>query len=169
MTSRQPPSPVRDGRAPDADGAGRSERALWISVAAGVTIVLAAAAMRVQANPILAAFVVPLALIAYQRMLLAWQTLLGLILLVILFIPIRRYTVGGGLPFELEPYRFSSPSCSGAGCCALAADPRCAGAQTGLEAPIGALLVAILGSLAVNLPRGERPSARSSSSRSRSS
>ena len=46
-----------------------------------------------------------LVLVAYQRVLLAWQTMLGLILVVILFIPIRRYTVGGNLPIELEPYR----------------------------------------------------------------
>jgi hypothetical protein len=40
-----------------------------------------------------------------SRSLLSWQSLLTLILLVMLFIPIRRYTMPGGLPFELEPYR----------------------------------------------------------------
>ena len=74
----------------------RAERALWVAVGIGLAVVLAAAVLRVQANPILAAVVLPLALVAYQRTLLAWQTLLGVILLVILFIPIRRYTVGGG-------------------------------------------------------------------------
>ena len=38
----------------------------------GVLVVLAAAVLRVQPNPILAAVVLPLALVAYQRTLLAW-------------------------------------------------------------------------------------------------
>ena len=101
MTSRAAALPGAGRAGAGRGGAGGSERALWIAVAAGVTIVLAAAVMRVQANPVLAAVVLPLALIAYQRALLAWPTLLGLVLLVILFIPIRRYTVGGGLPVEL--------------------------------------------------------------------
>ncbi len=38
-------------------------------------------------------------------MLFRWSTLLGLLVLVILFIPIHRYTLPGSLPFDLEPYR----------------------------------------------------------------
>ena len=34
-----------------------------------------------------------------------WSTLLIGLVLVILFIPIRRYTLPGSLPFDLEPYR----------------------------------------------------------------
>ena len=34
-----------------------------------------------------------------------WSTLLVGLVLVILFIPIRRYTLPGSLPFDLEPYR----------------------------------------------------------------
>ena len=34
-----------------------------------------------------------------------WRTLLSGLLLMILFIPMSRYTLGGGLPFKLEPYR----------------------------------------------------------------
>ena len=92
-------------------------------------------------------------LAAYQRVLLAWPTLLGLILVVILFVPIRRYTVGGGLPFELEPYRVLIVVVLACWVCAVAADPRVRARATGLEAPIAALLLAMLLSMAVNLPR----------------
>ena len=142
------------GRAGTARGAGRSERALWIAVGIGVLVVLAAAVLRVQANPILAAVVLPLVLVAYQRTLLAWQTLLGLILLVILFIPIRRYTVGGGLPVELEPYRLLLAR--GAGLLAVrgrAPTPPSAGAGPASRRRSSCVLAAILGSLALNVSR----------------
>jgi len=42
--------------------------------------------------------------IAY-RTLLSWHALLASTILIILFIPIRRYTMPGNLPFHLEPYR----------------------------------------------------------------
>src|SRR4051812_12308529 len=44
-------------------------------------------------------------LLASYRALFKWHNLLSTLLVVILFIPIRRYTLGSGLPFELEPYR----------------------------------------------------------------
>ncbi len=34
-----------------------------------------------------------------------WRTLLSGLLLIILFVPMSRYTLGGALPFKLEPYR----------------------------------------------------------------
>ena len=77
-----------------------------------------------QANLLLGVVVAGLVLVSYQRVLLAWPTLLGLILVVILFVPIRRYTVGGGLLFELEPYRIVIALVLACWFCALAADPR---------------------------------------------
>ena len=66
--------------------------------------------------------------------------MLGLVLLIILFIPIRRYTVGGGLPIELEPYRIVIGLVLACWFCALSADPAVRWRRTGLELPIGALL-----------------------------
>ena len=142
------PAPRTPGAA---RGAGRPEVLLWTFVVLGVVIALAAAVLHIQANPILAALVLPLVLVAYQRTLLAWPTLLGLILVVILFIPIRRYTVGGGLPIELEPYRLLIAVVLACWLCAICADPALRWRKTGFEAPILTFLGAILVSLALNV------------------
>jgi O-antigen ligase len=52
--------------------------------------------------PLLVCFI---ALIAWSRPLTRWRNLLAGLLLVILFVPIGRYTLPGNLPFNLEPYR----------------------------------------------------------------
>jgi polysaccharide biosynthesis protein PslJ len=130
-----------------------AELTLWLIVALAILAAVAASTRGVQPAAVLAVFVVPLVLVAGQRVLLAWQTLLGLILAVILFIPIRRYTIGGGLPIELEPYRVLIATVLGCWFCALAADPKVKWRSTGFAAPVITLLVAILGSLVLNLPR----------------
>ena len=51
-----------------------------------------------------AILLVVVAVVAWRR-LLTWQALVGMTILVILFIPIKRYTLPSSLPFHLEPYR----------------------------------------------------------------
>ena len=152
MTSRAAALPAQ-GSAAAGGKARRAERALWIALGIAVLVVLAASTLRVQANPILAALVLPLVLAAYQRTLLAWHTLLGLLIAVILFIPIRRYTIAGGLPIELEPYRLLTAVVLVCWLFAVCADPAVRWRKTGLEAPVLAVVVGILGSLALNIPR----------------
>jgi O-antigen ligase len=129
------------------------ERALWALLAVAIAVVLVTAAFRLQANPILGAIVVLLVLAAAQRVLLAWETMLAAVLLVILFIPIRRYIVGGGLPLELEPYRILIAVVLACWLSALAADPRVRWRRTGFEVPIGLFLVVILISMTLNVER----------------
>lgn len=138
---------------PAAASAQRDRRALWIVLGVGMVIAVATATARAQANPILGAMVAGLVLVSYQRVLLAWRTLLAVILLVILFIPIRRYTVSGNMPFELEPYRIVIALVLACWFCALAVDPAVRWRKTGLEAPIATLLLAILLSLTLNVSR----------------
>ncbi len=130
-----------------------AEWGLWAFL--GVVLVLVAAGIRTdgQATSVLLGAVVGLLLVSFQNVLLAWRTMLGLVLLIILFIPIRRYTVGGGLPIELEPYRIVIGLVLACWFCALAADPSVRWRRTGLELPIGALLAAMLLSMAGNIPR----------------
>jgi hypothetical protein len=118
-----------------------------------VAVVLGLAIGDGPANLVLGLVVVGFVVAAYQRVLLAWQTMLALILVVILFVPIRRYTLSGGLPFELEPYRILIAAVLGCWLCGIAADPRVRVRASGLEGPIGALLLAMLLSMVANLSR----------------
>jgi len=142
-------------RAPAADveRARRREAALWAIVGLAVLAALASVAVGLHPLPVLTLFAAPLALVAAQRVLLAWSTLLGLILVVILFVPIRRYTVGGGMPIELEPYRVIIAVVLGCWLLALLADPDVRWRKTGLEPPIVTFGCAILLSLVMNVAR----------------
>ena len=131
----------------------RAERRLWTVVGVGLLLVLIGVAMDGTANLILGVLVLGLVIAAFDRVLLAWRTMLALILLVILFVPIRRYTVAGSLPIELEPYRVVIALVLGCWICALAADPDVSWRRTGLEGPIAALLVAMLLSMTANVGR----------------
>jgi polysaccharide biosynthesis protein PslJ len=132
---------------------GRAERRLWIVLALSLLVIGALVVLDGQANLVLGLVVAGLVLVSYQHVLLAWPTLLGLILVVILFVPIRRYTVGASLPFELEPYRIVIALVLACWFCALAADPRVRWRSTGFEVPIGALVLAMLLSMAANVER----------------
>src|SRR4051794_24958976 len=88
--------------------AGSGERGPVISMAVvtGSLVLLSLSiftnARPIETTPLLAALI-GLG-IGYKR-LLAWPSLTVGLVLVILFIPIRRYTIPGNLPFQLEPYR----------------------------------------------------------------
>jgi polysaccharide biosynthesis protein PslJ len=49
--------------------------------------------------------ILAVSLAAWQRSLLQWHSLVGLVLAVVLFVPIGRYGLPGSLPFNLELYR----------------------------------------------------------------
>ena len=87
--------------------------------------------------------------IAYKR-LLAWPALLSGLVLVILFIPIKRYSLPGGLPFELEPYRVYVAVVATMWLAALLVDPRVRLRASGLEVPLFLFVAAALGSVIFN-------------------
>jgi hypothetical protein len=139
--------------APATPGSRRQEAILWGIVGTAIACAFAGLAVGVHPAPVLCVFVAPLVLVAGQRAFLSWNTMLGVILAVILFIPIRRYTVGGGLPIELEPYRVLIAVVLGCWLLALLVDRNVRWRATGLEPPIIALALAILLSLAMNIGR----------------
>ena len=84
-----------------------------------------------------------------------WPRLLGALILVILFVPIRRYSLPGNLPFELEPYRVFVAALILGWFASLLADPRSRLRKTGFEGPLLLIVGSALGSIAANPDRVE--------------
>lgn len=84
------------------------------------------------------------------RVLLQWHALITLMILVILFIPIKRYSMPGDLPFELEPYRVVVALVAAAWVTSLLIDPRVRLKPTGFEGPLFLFATAALASYLVN-------------------
>ena len=90
--------------------------------------------------------------VAYRSML-RWRVLLAAVILVILLIPIKRYSLPGSLPFELEPYRLLVGVIVLLWIVALLVDPRVRLRLSGFEGPVLLILVGVVGSVLAN---GER-------------
>jgi O-antigen ligase len=84
---------------------------------------------------------------------LPWSVLLSGLILVILFIPIKRYQMGGELPFDLEPYRLYTGFLVLAWLVALLVDGRARVRASGFEGPIALIGVGTLASDLVNADR----------------
>lgn len=112
---------------------------LTLTVVSGVAVLAIA--------PLVALVVV--VAVAYRTML-TWQALIVGLVLVILFIPIKRYSMGGSLPFELEPYRLYVALVAVMWLAALLADQRVRVRASGLEAPIFLFAAAAAGSVIFN-------------------
>ena len=83
-------------------------------------------------------------LISAHRALLSWRSLIVWLLLVILFIPIRRYKLPAGLPFDLEPYRLMVMFLVAAWFSSLLIDPRVRIRRSVYDAPIGLIVASVL-------------------------
>lgn len=110
------------------------------------------------AAPMQAEKIAPLAAIAVlavvaHKTLLRWQSLLAILILVVLLIPIKRYSLPGNLPFDLEPYRLLVGLMALGWLSSLLVDPRVRARATGFEAPVGLLLIALFGSVVANPSR----------------
>lgn len=115
---------------------------------------LVAAAVVTERAPSIAAPVVLLAIaitLSGDR-LLQWQNLLAAVVVVIMIVPIKRYTLPASLPFHLEPYRLLILLVALAWITSLLIDPRVRLRASGLEGPIGLFALAALASVAVNAP-----------------
>jgi O-antigen ligase len=79
-----------------------------------------------------------------------WRWLVSLLVLVVFFIPPRRYAVPAGLPFELDPYRLVVAGLVFAWFLSALSDERMRPRKSGLAAPLFVFGLAIVGSLAAN-------------------
>jgi hypothetical protein len=93
--------------------------------------------------------IVVIVAIAY-RVALRWSSLIAFVIGVVLFIPIRRYTLPVNLPFNLEPYRFVVILVAVGWAVSLLIDPRVQTRRTGLRAPLLLFTFAALGSIIAN-------------------
>lgn len=84
---------------------------------------------------------------------LEWRSLISMTILVIYFIPIRRFTLAGGFGFELEPYRVVVSLVLLAWFTSLLIDPRVRLRPSGLGLPLTVFVSAVLGSVIVNSDR----------------
>ncbi len=138
-------------------GPGRPElsprnRRLVAGAAAGAgVLVLGSQAADWHATTILLGVTALLLLIAGRDTLLSWPVLLGSVIAVILFIPIRRYTIAGGGPVSLEPYRVLIAVVLSLWFAAVLVDPAARVRSTGLEGPLLLFCAAILISLGLNV------------------
>jgi polysaccharide biosynthesis protein PslJ len=85
-----------------------------------------------------------------RRTFVPWPGLIAGLIIVILFVPIRRYTLPAGLPFQLEPYRVYVALLVTAWALTLLVDPRTKLRRTGMEGPVVLVVGALLVSIAAN-------------------
>jgi polysaccharide biosynthesis protein PslJ len=133
--------------------AGGAERGPFISGA------LVASAVAVLALTVFTGFkvaeigtIVGLTVVAavWYRTLLRWEFLLGLTILLILFVPIKRYEMPGNLPFDLEPYRMLVALVVAGWFTALLTDRRVRARASGFEAPMALIAASALASVIAN-------------------
>jgi hypothetical protein len=93
------------------------------------------------------------AAVLIRRPYVEWTNVLVALVLVILFLPIRRYRFPGDLPFELEPYRLMVAVVVALWFASLLSDRRARLRRSGLDGPVLLILSVILASVAVNMAR----------------
>src|SRR5919106_1479373 len=116
--------------------------------AALAVVVVGAGPPTVLAAAIAGSFFV--AAVAVKRPVISWTNVLMALLLVVLFIPIRRYRMPIDLPFQLEPYRVLVILIVGGWLASLLVDRRVRLRRSGLEGPVAAVMVTTVGSILVN-------------------
>jgi hypothetical protein len=93
--------------------------------------------------------IIATAAVAY-RSLLQWRMLLAAIIVVILFIPIRRYHLPASLPFDLEPYRLIVAIVLIGWLTSLLIDPRVRLRRSAFDGPLVLITFAVLASVLLN-------------------
>ena len=84
---------------------------------------------------------------------LSWPTLLSALVLVIVFVPIRRYAFPGSLPIQLEPYRLLVALLLTAWVAALLADPRVRLRRSAFDGSLALICVVAVASVLANATR----------------
>jgi O-antigen ligase len=130
---------------------------LFVTASLGLLAVSVAAGVSTRA---VTGFVALVALAALARTAhIAWPRLIAALILVILLVPIRRYTLPANLPFQLELYRVLVAVLILGWCASLLVDARTRFRRTGFEAPLALILGALVASVLANPGRVAESSA----------
>lgn len=125
------------------EAARRAERRAKIFLGGCAAAALGAVAADKLALPVVGALALLVMFAASHRWLLAWRTMIGAIIVVILFIPIKRYELPVNLPLQLEPYRILVLATGAALVGSLLIDERLKWRPTPFDWPIAMIVVAI--------------------------
>jgi hypothetical protein len=115
-----------------------------VVVVAGLALLALTIVSGRSAFPVAAGVGAVATLLATHRTLFRWRGLLVAMLIVILFIPIRRYKLPAGLPFDLEPYRLMVAFIVVGWLASLLVDPRVRLRRSVFDRTIGLLVAAVL-------------------------
>ena len=122
-------------------------------VAGGFALLALSVVLEKGTAPIAAAVAIGMALVASQATVLRWPTVVILILSVMLFVPIGRYSIPINLPFDLELYRLAVAIVLAAWAGSLLVDPRVQLRRSPFQASLLIILCATFGSIVVNAGR----------------
>jgi hypothetical protein len=131
-------------------GGERTPRASAGVIVAGLVLLALAAVAGLKVITVVPAVLLLIVFALGYRALLSWPAALTALLLVVLFIPIRRYALPGNLPFQLEPYRLLVLTVAIGWFASLLVDPRVRLRRSGFEAPLALIVTGVLGSEIAN-------------------
>jgi O-antigen ligase len=126
-------------------------RNIDVVAASGATLLIAASVVAGKGVGMVAPVAaLTVLLVAARLTVIEWRTTIVVLLLIVLFIPIRRYSLAVNLPFQLEPYRIYVLVLAAAWVTFLVLDRNLRVRASGLEGPLALLGIAILGSIVTN-------------------
>jgi O-antigen ligase len=128
------------------------ERRSWLPVALLVGLLCATAAASIAGKGVLLVSLISVAatVALTQTWIFRWESLVGLIIVVIFFIPIRRYELPANLPIVLEPYRIVVAIVIMLWLASLLVDSRVAFRRSDFGGPVTAITLAVVLSLVAN-------------------
>ncbi len=136
------------------DGGGRRGSVFTLGTLGALLAVTALGASAGVQKPTIPVTVIAAALaVTFGGRLLKWRNVFALLLVVILFIPIRHYTLSGSVGFQLEPYRLVVLVILLFWVTSLLIDRRVRLQRTGFEGPLTAIVVVTVASILVNTGR----------------
>jgi polysaccharide biosynthesis protein PslJ len=145
VTSAAAPAPISNRLA-----AAGAIGLLGALTALAASILLGRSSTVLLAVVVLGAATVPLLI---SRTALSWRNLLTAIIVVVLVIPIRRFTLPAALPFQLEPYRVLIALIGLAWLASLLVDPRVKFVRGPLFAPVVTIVLVCAASIVYNAGR----------------